>query len=81
MPTLSISVTLTNAQNYVLQKEATKQSTTPEAILTTAATEQAKSLLAQFERDLLASVPTIWPKATDAEKAQLVAKFEEISAR
>jgi hypothetical protein len=55
--------------------------TTPEAMLEAAAKEHAKSLHAQFERDLLTQVPSIWPKATAQEKAQFVAMFEEIAAR
>ena len=81
MPTRTIAVDLTAAQDSVLSRDAVKANTQVETLLAGILLEHARSRLAQYEKDLLALVPRVWDKATPQEKAQLATKLEEIAAR
>lgn len=81
MATRTLTVTLDDAVDAVLVQIATLKRTTPEALITPAAVEQARSHAAGFRNDLVARVPGVLAKATPTELVTLLAKFEEIDAR
>lgn len=81
MPDITLTISVTDAQHAILTKIATAKRATVPALLAPAALGHAQSIVASFRQDVINRIPELLNKASDEEQSELLAKFEEISAR
>lgn len=77
----TVVITYSDAYDKAVIREAARLNVEPEEALAAAAMEYARSLAGQLRRTVLEAAPNVIDKATDAEIALFLAKFEEINNR